>query len=123
MTTSIKNKDKSKKDARDIRAEALRIANSQHVEGQTREHSRLIAVGIQRGIEQYLRQQSEKARELDKRVKKVKRLAETVANHQPQVNDDEVMVAHYSSVKSKLPWILLVISWGIFAIYLWLNAR
>jgi hypothetical protein len=123
MTTSIKNKDKSKKDARDIRAEALRIANSQHVEGQTREHSRLIAVGIQRGIEQYLRQQSEKARELDKRVKKVKRLAETVANHQPQVSDDEVMVAHYSSVKSKLPWILLVISWGIFAIYLWLNAR
>lgn len=122
MTTSIKAKDKSKKDARDIRAEALRIANSQHVEGQTREHSRLIALGIQRGIEQYLRQQSEKARELDKRVKKVKRLAESVANHQPQVSD-EPMVAHHSSIKSRLPWILLVISWGIFAIYLWLNAR
>lgn len=124
MTNPVKNRDKSKdksrKEARDIRAEALKIANSQHIEGQTREQTRLIATGIQRGMEQFLRQQSEKARELDKRIKKVKRLAEG-----PKQADTSAAVD--TVVKDRqpltiLPWALLILSWIFFTAYLWLSS-
>lgn len=121
MTSSAKNKDKTKKDARDIRAEALKIANSQHIEGQTREQTRLIAAGIQRGMEQFLRQQSEKARELDKRVKKARRL--TAA---PQQTEQTVEVAAPKGnplLQSWLPWGMLIASWFFFAVYLWVSRQ
>ena len=121
MTSPNKNKDKSKKDARDIRAEALKIANSQHIDGQTREQTRLIASGIQRGMEQFLRQQNEKARELDKRIKKVQRLA--VSHQQPESAADTEVVAHTSMNVSRLPWVLLIISWILFVAYVWWGAR
>ena len=121
MTSPNKNKDKSKKDARDIRAEALKIANSQHIDGQTREQTRLIAAGIQRGMEQFLRQQNEKARELDKRIKKVQRLAAT--HQQPELPTDAEVVAHASINLYWLPWGLLILSWIFFAAYVWLLFR
>lgn len=120
MNNPGKNKDRSKKEARDIRAEALKIANSQHVEGQTREQTRLIASGIQRGMEQFLRQQSEKARELDKRVKKVRRLA---APQQSEVAPDTGHVMQAPQRMVWLPWGLLIASWIFFAGWLWLSGR
>lgn len=108
-------KSKSKKEARDVRAEALKIANSQHVEGQSREHTRLIAAGIQGGMEQFLRQQSEKARELDKRVKKAKRLVE---NRPHTAESNEPIDAPAARSKPGLPWVLLAASWVFFLGYL-----
>ena len=103
-------KPKTKKDARDIRAEALKIANSIKVEGQDKAATKAIASGIQRGIEMFMRQQSEKARDLDKRVKKVKQLAATVAKS-ADAGDEAVVVVHKSC---PLPWILLTASWVLF---------
>lgn len=118
MTTDTRLKAKDKKEARDLKADALRIANSIQIEGQTKAETKLIASGIQRGMELYLRQQSERARELDKRVKKVKQREQTIqkseqadsASGQPLDPEAEF------SLMSFLPWILLGVSWVLFAL-------
>jgi hypothetical protein len=104
-------KTKQKKDARDIRAEALKIANSIKIEGQTPVETKAIANGIQRGMELFLRQQSEKTRDLDKRVKKVKQLS-TQLTQQKTVEEKEDGIN--TQTQSHLPWILLALSWGLF---------
>jgi hypothetical protein len=104
-------KTKQKKDARDIRAEALKIANSIKIEGQTPVETKAIANGIQRGMELFLRQQSEKTRDLDKRVKKVKQLS-TQLTQQKTVEEKEDDIN--TQTQSHLPWILLALSWGLF---------
>lgn len=116
-TNSPPNKTRQKKDARDIRADAQKIANSIKIEGQTPAETKAIANGIQRGMEMFLRQQSEKTRDLDKRTKKVKQLANQLA--QPTSNTAEVKA---EPRHARLPWILLGASWLIFAIIIfWLS--
>ncbi len=106
-------KSKQRKDARDLRAEALKIVNTIKTEGQTPVETKAIANGIQRGMEMFLRQQSEKSRELDKRTKKVKQLANQLAQQQnSDTNSEEVDAVATNS--SALPWILLGISWVLF---------
>ncbi|HTF95499.1 MAG TPA: DUF2956 family protein [Cellvibrio sp.] len=113
-------KTKQKKDARDIRAEAQKIANSVKMEGQTPIETKAIANGIQRGMEMFLRQQSEKVRDLDKRSKKVKQLANQLA--QPvQANEVEEKVDTHK--QPLLPWMLLGISWLLFALAIILIKR
>jgi hypothetical protein len=106
-------KSKQKKDARDIRVEALKIANTIKTEGQTPVETRAIANGIQRGMEIFLRQQSEKSRDLDKRTKKVKQLATKLTQNKPA---DEKAAPVNMQTSSKLPWVLLGISWGFFLV-------
>ncbi|HCS62742.1 MAG TPA: DUF2956 domain-containing protein [Cellvibrio sp.] len=110
--TSSTPKTKQKKDARDIRAEALKIANTIKTEGQTPVETKAIANGIQRGMEMFLRQQSEKTRELDKRVKKVKQLSNQLTQ---QKSGDEKETTN-TPTQSRLPWILLTLSWGLFLV-------
>ena len=50
--------------------EAMQIARGTQRPGQTKEQTKLIAQGIQKGIEQYKKRQNAKARELDKKLKK-----------------------------------------------------
>jgi hypothetical protein len=104
-------KTKQKKDARDIRAEALKIANTIKTEGQTTMETKAIANGIQRGMELFLRQQSEKSRDLDKRVKKVKQLATQLTQEKSADTKEEIETTQPSP---KLPWVLLAVSWGVF---------
>lgn len=106
-------KNKQKKEARDIRTEALKIANSIKIEGQTSVETKAIANGIQRGIELFLRQHSEKTRDLDKRVKKVKQLATKLSQDKDSTEKEEVVHVQTSS-NSKLPWVLLGVSWIVF---------
>lgn len=109
---------KNKKAARDTRAEALKIANSIKVDGQTKAETTAIANGIQRGIEQFLRQQSEKTRNLDKRVKKVKQLTAQISKPQTESITSETT----EPKSSRLPWMLLGASWMLFfaiAGYFW----
>lgn len=101
------------KDARDFRAEALKIANTIKTEGQTPVETKAIANGIQRGMELFLRQQSEKTRELDKRVKKVKQLSNQLTQ---QKSTDEKEESPNKLKQSQLPWILLGLSWGLFLV-------
>jgi endo-1,4-beta-D-glucanase Y len=107
-------KTKQRKDARDIRAEALKIANTIKTEGQTTVETKAIANGIQRGMELFLRQQSEKSRDLDKRVKKVKQLATKLTQDKPMDEKEETINTQTSS---KLPWVLLIASWVLFLVF------
>ena len=108
-------KPKQKKDARDIRAEALKIANTIKTEGQTTVETKVIANGIQRGMELFLRQQSEKMRDLDKRTKKVKQLATQLTQNKSADEKEEMVDVRTSS---KLPWVLLAASWVMFLVFL-----
>lgn len=111
--TSSTPKTKQKKDARDLRAEALKIANTIKTEGQTPVETKAIANGIQRGMEMFLRQQSEKTRELDKRVKKVKQLSTQLTQQKPAQEGEQ---ATNDPRQFSLPWVLLALSWGLFLV-------
>ena len=57
----------------ETKEEALKIAKATQKPEQTKEQTRLIAMGIQKGIDQYKKQQKTKARDLDRRLKTIKR--------------------------------------------------
>jgi hypothetical protein len=104
-------KDHPKSDA--SYAEAMRIARGTQRPGQTKEQTRLIAKGIQNGIEQYKKRQSAKARELDRNRKKVKQQLQSPGTQEIVVEEKLVYRRPW------LPWILLVLSWLLFAAF-WL---
>lgn len=87
----------------------MKIARGTQRPGQTKEQTKLIAQGIQKGIDLYKKQQNAKARELDKKLKKAS--TGSVSNNTSiDVKPEPVVVK-----SNKLPWVLLVISWLGFA--------
>ena len=92
--------------------EAMQVAKATQRPGQTKEQTRLIAQGIQKGIDHYKKQQKAKARELDKKLKQLSR--KPAANSETKTEVQEVVVykQHW------LPWTLLAVSWLGFAAYL-----
>lgn len=92
--------------------EAVRIARGTQRPGQTKEQTKLIAQGIQKGIALYKKQQSAKAREFDKRQKKNKRQASQPETPEIEVQEKLVYRQHW------LPWVLLVVSWVAMGVYL-----
>ena len=95
----------------ETRDEAMRIARGTQRPGQTKEQTRLIAQGIQKGIEQYRKQQSARTRELDKKRKKVTQQAASPEVHEYEVQEKMVYRQHW------LPWVLLILSWVVMAVY------
>ncbi|RKZ48501.1 MAG: DUF2956 domain-containing protein [Gammaproteobacteria bacterium] len=91
--------------------DAMKIARGTQKPGQTKEQTKLIAQGIQKGIEIYKKKQSEKARELDRKLNKVSVLR---ASHETST---EQMVETVVVKGNKLPWALLVLSWLGFVVY------
>jgi sensor domain CHASE-containing protein len=93
--------------------EAIKLAKAIQRPAQTKEQTKLIALGIQKGIELYKKQQKEKARELSKRLKKA-------SAQKPGTEDaDENEIAHIIIYRHHwLPWVLLVVSWLGMVIYL-----
>jgi pyridoxine/pyridoxamine 5'-phosphate oxidase len=91
--------------------EAMRIARGSQRPGQTKEQTRLIAQGIRKGIEQYKKQQSAKARELDKKLKKANERLVPAETGEGEVQVKVVYRQHW------LPWLLLVLSWLLIAGY------
>ena len=89
--------------------EAMRIARGRQRPGQTKAQTKLIAQGIQKGIEQYKKQESARARELDRKLKKVNQQLASPAVHEGksgiQVQEKVVYRQHW------LPWVLLIGSW------------
>ncbi|MDH5388722.1 MAG: DUF2956 domain-containing protein [Gammaproteobacteria bacterium] len=89
--------------------DAMKIARGTQKPGQTKEQTKLIAQGIQKGIELYKKKNNEKSRELDKKLKKVSgQLSESPADN--DCKDDEIKA-------NNLPWILLALSWFGFVAY------
>ena len=93
--------------------EAMRIARGTQRPGQTKEQTKLVAQGIQKGIEQYKKQQSARARELDKKLKKVNQQIASPEAHEIECKERVIYRQHW------LPWLLLDVSWLAMAAY-WL---
>lgn len=73
--------------------EALAVARATQKPGQTKEQTRLIAQGIAKGIEQYKRQQSAKARERDKARKRYQK----IQSQSSEASDDPDQLDHDAS--------------------------
>jgi hypothetical protein len=87
----------------ETKEEASRVAKSMQRPGQTKEQTRLIANGIQKGIEQYKKQHKSKSRELDKRLKLSQKQSSSTAKEETETQ--VIYRQHW------LPWSLLAISW------------
>lgn len=95
--------------------EAERIAKATQRPGQTKEHTRLIAQGIQKGIEEYKKQHKARARAADKAKKQQLRQQQS-NDHDDDVEQEPVPAP---STSTRLPWLLLALSWAGFALYWW----
>lgn len=96
----------------EVQQASAKVANGIKKPGQTKEQTKLIEQGIQKGIELYKKQHKAKAREADKAKKKLKNKANS------NVGSD-IQSAELNNGKSNiLPWLLLIASWFGFAIYL-----
>lgn len=95
----------------EVEAQAMKMAKGTQKAGQTKEQTKLISQGIEKGIAEYKKQQGKKLRELDKqRKQKIK---------QRETENTEILeeVVSKRSVKL-LPWILLGVSWLGFGAYI-----
>lgn len=95
----------------EVEVQAMKMAKGIQKVGQTKEQTKLIAQGIEKGIAEYKKQQGKKLRELDKqRKQKIK-----------QRDKEGVEIVEELTInpsEPKLPWILLVLSWLVFAAYI-----
>lgn len=91
--------------------EALIIAKKTQKPGQSKEQTRLIALGIQKGIADYKKSAKAKHRQADKAQKKQQK--QKLQNNQAS----EITPPTPSTKNTPLPWILLVSSWALFAFY------
>lgn len=97
--------------------EAMAVAKATQKPGQTKEQTKFIAQGIEKGIVLYKKQQKIKGREEDKRRKKQSKSKQT------HITEDLVIetTPRPSSIIKKTPWCLLVLSWAGFITYLLLT--
>ncbi|PKM10116.1 MAG: DUF2956 domain-containing protein [Gammaproteobacteria bacterium HGW-Gammaproteobacteria-3] len=98
--------------------QSLKIARATQRPGQTKEQTKLIAQGIQKGIEHYKKQQNAKARELDKQLKKVSAQRQNLQNQDSagnDLNDQEIGIIYK---QARLPWVLLTLTWVGIGAYL-----
>ena len=91
----------------------MKQARSTQRPGQTKEQTRLIAQGIQKGIDQYKKQYKAKSRDLDKKLKAAQMKNGTTS--EIEIQKQTVYRQHW------LPWLLLIISWLSAAAYLYIG--
>ncbi|WP_373433034.1 DUF2956 domain-containing protein [Vibrio anguillarum] len=96
--------------------QAMKVALATQKQGQTKEQTKLIAQGIEKGIALYKKQQKEKSRQADKAKKRALQLKKTAQN----TEEEPVHIETSSSLVSTswLPWALLIVSWLGFISYL-----
>lgn len=92
---------------------AMNIARGIQKPHQTKEQTKLIAQGIQKGIAEYKKQQKNKAHELGKLKKKLTHKLQS--NTTIEQTEDDPTVDKSQCKIPWLPWLLLVISWGVMA--------
>lgn len=108
----------SQKISEQTKVEALKIAKGIQKPNQTKEQTKLISQGIEKGITLYKQQQKAKAREADKQ-RKIALKEKKNSDHQT----DECHKETHKSIKllAYLPWVLLIISWTAFLGFKWLK--
>ncbi|MCG3730913.1 DUF2956 domain-containing protein [Vibrio cincinnatiensis] len=100
--------------------EAMSIAKATQKPGQTKEQTKLIAQGIEKGIALYKKQQKEKNRQADKARKKLLKDKSPSANEDDNTHLTNHSVTATSRYLILLPWALLLASWLGFAAF-WLR--
>ncbi|AWB66436.1 DUF2956 domain-containing protein [Saccharobesus litoralis] len=107
---------KTKKDkliiSPEIQQQAMAVAKATQKPNQTKEQTKLIAQGVEKGIAEYKKREKAKAREADKQKKKA--LKEKSGSQQSQLTNQEST----TSTLTWLPWGLLIASWLGFVAYL-----
>lgn len=100
--------------------EAMRLAKGTQSPGQTKAQTRLIAKGIERGIDLYKKEHKEKARALDRRQRE-KHRHEEHARDTPGANP--AAAAPRSARRHQwLAWLLLGLTWAGIGAFWVLNA-
>jgi hypothetical protein len=94
----------------EVEVQAMKMAKGTQKVGQTKDQSKLIAQGIEKGIAEYKKQQGKKLRDLDKQRKQK-------AKQRENENSEVVEQAPAKHAMKPLPWILLSLSWLGFAVY------
>jgi hypothetical protein len=93
--------------------EALAMAKKTQKPGQTKEQTKLIAQGIQKGIAEYKKLAKSKQRDADRAKKKNTSITDT--------EQTDIEIPSTESASSFLPWALLGCSWVGFISYYFLN--
>ena len=97
--------------------EALKIAKATQKPAQTKEQTKLIAQGIEKGITLYKKQQKERAGEADKVKKKTQRQKQN-NSASATLEEKKIQQENITTETNKtLPWILLAVSWAGFIYY------
>lgn len=96
--------------------QAMKVALATQKQGQTKEQTKLIAQGIEKGIALYKKQQKEKSRQADKAKKRALQLKRTAQNREEEPAQIETSSSLVST--SWLLWALLIVSWLGFISYL-----
>jgi len=94
--------------SKEVIAEAEKMAKATQRPGQTKEQTKLIAQGIQKGIEQYKKNNKVKTRELDKKLKNIKKVTSDGKT------EELIEPPKRFKIMAVLPWSLLVLSWLFF---------
>lgn len=99
-----------------IQSEAMRIAKGTQKKALSKEQTKLIAQGIEKGISEYKKQQKVKSRERDKQRKKnIAAKANAEVESSSSINNQPKQSSSINvSVLGILPWLLLMVSWGYF---------
>ena len=93
-----------------VEEQAMKLAKGRQKSGQTKEQTKLIAQGIQKGIADYKKQQGIKLREIDKQRKQK-------AKHVIDKPTEPTIEVPPTAPNNTLPWGLLAVSWIGFVAY------
>lgn len=99
----------------EVEVQAMKVAKGTQKMGQTKEQTKLIAQGIEKGIAEYKKQHSKKLREIDKQRK------QKLKQRENESNKTEEIVVDKKSIQL-LPWVMLVVSWLGFVAYFFAKA-
>ncbi|WP_375753137.1 DUF2956 domain-containing protein [Vibrio sp. HN007] len=104
----------------ETQTEAMKIAKSTQKPGQTKEQTKLIAQGIEKGIAQYKKQQKERARQADKAKKKERKakIQQNLSDAENTAIESDNMQLDSKDSSARLPWALLLLSWIGFITYI-----
>ncbi len=91
----------------------MQVAQATQRPGQTKEQTKLIAQGVRKALEEYKKRQATKTRELDRKLKQLKRQLAEQQSAPERVEERAPYRQHW------LPWLLLALSWTGFGGYLW----
>jgi len=102
----------------EVQSEALRLAKATQKKALSKEQTKLIAQGIEKGISEYKKQQKAKARERDKQRKKSLATKTNMAENGTLMStiSEKKSTSVSAKVLVTIPWVLLIASWGYFLI-------